>query len=96
MKGDDTPMHPGWRLTLAVADAAPRCRALAKRTGQPCRAPAVTGWRVCRMHGARGGHAPGPGPPSWRHGMRSHEAVEMRRLVNRMGRVAREIDGLTE
>ena len=37
------------------AHAAPRCSARAKRTGKPCSAPAVKGWRVCR-HGARGGH----------------------------------------
>jgi hypothetical protein len=33
--------------------AAPRCRARSKRTGQRCKAPAVRGFRVCRMHGAR-------------------------------------------
>ncbi len=31
---------------------APRCTARSKRTGLPCRSPAVRGWRVCRMHGA--------------------------------------------
>lgn len=36
-------------------NAAPRCRAKSKRTGLPCRSPAVRGYRVCRMHGARGG-----------------------------------------
>ena len=34
---------------------APRCKANSKRTGKRCRAPAVRGCRVCRMHGARGG-----------------------------------------
>jgi hypothetical protein len=29
------------------AHAAPRCKARSKRTGQPCRAPAVRGWKVC-------------------------------------------------
>src|SRR5262249_47688622 len=28
---------------------APRCTARSKRSGQRCRAPAVRGWRVCRM-----------------------------------------------
>src|SRR6185437_3112699 len=37
------------------AHDAPRCTARSKRSGQRCRAPAVRGWRVCRMHGARGG-----------------------------------------
>jgi len=44
---NDNPMHN--------AHVAPRCGAKSKRTGQPCRAPAVRGWKVCRMHGARGG-----------------------------------------
>jgi hypothetical protein len=34
---------------------APRCRAKSKRTGLPCRSPAVNGYRVCRMPGAGGG-----------------------------------------
>src|SRR5688572_30728088 len=33
----------------------PRCSATSKRTQKPCQAPAVTGWTVCRFHGARGG-----------------------------------------
>ena len=43
----DNPMHR--------CNAAPRCRAKSKRTGLPCRSPAVKGDRVCRMHGAGGG-----------------------------------------
>jgi hypothetical protein len=48
-KMSNNPMHK--------AHAAPRCKARSKRTGQPCRSPAVRGWKVCRMHGARGGGA---------------------------------------
>lgn len=32
-----------------------RCHARSKTTGERCKAPAVKGWKVCRMHGARGG-----------------------------------------
>jgi len=32
-----------------------RCRARSKRSGKPCRSPAVRGFQVCRMHGAGGG-----------------------------------------
>jgi hypothetical protein len=42
----NNPMHKAYR--------APRCTAKSKRTGRPCRSPAVRGWKVCRMHGARG------------------------------------------
>jgi hypothetical protein len=37
---------------------APRCSATSKRTRERCKAPAVTGWTVCRFHGARGGSQP--------------------------------------
>ena len=90
MKSDVNPMHPGWRAALTVADAAPRCRAHSKRTGEPCRAPAVTGWRVCRMHDAGGGHPAGSAHPGWRHGMRSQEAVEMRGHISQIARAVRE------
>ena len=42
-----------------------RCSARSKRTGEPCRNPAVLGWSVCRMHGARGGR-PARSGPDWR------------------------------
>jgi hypothetical protein len=32
------------------AHPAPRCKATSKRSGQPCRAPAVRGWRVCSFN----------------------------------------------
>ena len=32
---------------------APRCSATSKRTGLRCQAPAVSGWPVCRHHGAK-------------------------------------------
>jgi hypothetical protein len=40
---------------MQSAHDAPRCKAKSKRTRKPCRAPAVRSYRVCRMHGARGG-----------------------------------------
>ena len=56
MKGDDNPMDR--------PNAASRCSARSKRTDEPCRAPAVTGWRVCYFHGAGGGHKAGPAHPA--------------------------------
>jgi len=84
MNDDDNPMQR--------AHAAPRCTAHAKRTGFLCKNPAVRGWRVCRMHGAGGGHHAGQEHPSWRHGMRSREWIEVRREINEMVREAREIE----
>lgn len=61
---------------------APRCTATPKRTGQPCRAPAVRGWRVCRFHGARGGSKAGREANAHKHGMRTAEAVAERKALN--------------
>jgi hypothetical protein len=71
----NNPMHK--------AHAAPRCTAKSKRTGQPCRAPAVQGWRVCRMHGARGGAPDGERNGNYRHGARSRETIELLSSSNR-------------
>ena len=94
MKGDANPMSPSWQAGLEAAAEARRCSAHSKRTGEPCLAAAVTGWGVCRHHGAGGGHAAGPSHPRWTHGMRSQQHVEMRRMVNEMVREARAIDAL--
>lgn len=74
------------------AHDAPRCAARSKRTGAPCRAPAVRGWRVCRMHGAGGGAPRGKAHGAWKHGGRSGDAVAVRRLASALARAAREAD----
>ncbi|MDB5243567.1 MAG: hypothetical protein JWP57_4192 [Spirosoma sp.] len=84
MEGNDNPM--------SAANSAPRCTAKSKRTAERCNGPAVTGWQVCRFHGAGGGHPVGKAHPSWKHGMRSRELLEMRRLVAQLGRETREIE----
>jgi len=78
MESDANPMHK-----------AHRCHAKAKATGNPCKAPAVRGWTVCRMHGAGGGHQGGPDHPSYRHGMRSQKWIKARDEVNILVREAR-------
>ncbi|CAN5692268.1 hypothetical protein BH24GEM1_BH24GEM1_31800 [soil metagenome] len=56
-----------------------RCSAKSKRSGEPCRSPAVTGRATCRMHG---GTAPrGVASHSWRHG-RYSKAVPARLLAS--------------
>ena len=71
---------------------APRCRAKSKRTGLPCRSPAVTGHRVCRMHGAGGGAPEGKRNGNFRHGGRTKEATDASRYINELARLVRGLD----
>ena len=59
------------------AHASPRCRAKSKHSGLRCKSPAVRGYRVCRMHGARGGAPLGERNGNYRHGARSKESMEL-------------------
>ena len=43
---------------MQSAHAAPRCAAKSKRSGMQCKAPAIKGKRVCRMHGGKSPGAP--------------------------------------
>lgn len=77
MKTPANPMHR--------AHAAPRCTAKSKRSQLRCKAPAVRGKRVCRMHGARAGAPIGVLHGSYRHGLRTHSAdasrLDIRQLL---------------
>ena len=68
---------------------ASRCRAKSKRSGLQCRAPAVRGYSVCRMHGAGGG-APRGNRNAWKHGAHSAETLTLRREIQALARMARE------
>lgn len=77
----DNPMHR--------ANAAPRCTAKSKRSGVRCKAPAVRGKRVCRMHGARGGAPKGKAHGRYRHGQFTCEAIERRAAIALLIRLSR-------
>jgi hypothetical protein len=80
---------------MQSAHAAPRCRATSKRSGKPCRAPAVRGWTVCRMHGAGGGAPSGPRNGRYRHGCQTQEfASAMRRGRELMRWIRESVEGL--
>ena len=90
MESDGNPTHPTFRLNNA-----PRCRARAKTTNAPCQAPAVRGWSVCRMHGARGGAPTGPANGNWKDGSRSGDVANVRALTSLLGRLTREtVEGI--
>jgi hypothetical protein len=69
--------------------SAPRCSATSKRTRQPCQAPAVRGWTVCRFHGAGGGAPKGKANGAYVHGQYSEEALARRRELRDLLREAR-------
>lgn len=60
-----------------------QCTATSKRTLNRCRAPAVTGWKVCRFHGARGGR------PAI-HGLYSKRSIAERRDIQELLKASRE------
>jgi hypothetical protein len=69
----------------------PRCRARSKRTGKPCQSPAVTGWKVCRHHGAGGGAPTGKRNGNFRHGRFTREAIALRQDISALLKDAREL-----
>jgi uncharacterized protein YjcR len=66
-----------------------RCHARSKRTGKPCRSPAVPGCSVCRMHGAGGG-APKGNKNALKHGGFTAEAMALKKEIAALARMARE------
>ena len=86
MKSDGNPMDPTKRLRDA-----PRCTATAKSTGARCNCPAVQGWNVCRVHGARGGAPRGKAHPNYKHGLRSQDMVMLRKLTSLLSKDARKL-----
>ena len=75
-KMSDDLVRPELRLLSAL-----RCRAMSKRSGECCKGPAVRGWSVCRMHGARGGGPKGSRNGRYRHGQRTNDFVASRRAI---------------
>jgi hypothetical protein len=76
-----------WRSTPGTCRV-PRCRAISKRSGKPCQAPAVRDHEVCRMHGARGG-APMGNRNALKHGAHIAKARALNREIQALARMAR-------
>jgi hypothetical protein len=62
---------------------------MTKRTGLPCRSPAVRGYRACRMHGARGGAPKGKKNGNYRHSKFTKGAIQAVRYISLLSRLAR-------
>ncbi len=76
--------------SINLMNLAPRCHAQAKRTGCRCRAPAVSGWKVCRLHGARGGAPEAQANGNYRHGGRTKRAMASQVAVAALARLCRQ------
>jgi hypothetical protein len=50
----------------------------------------VTGWSVCRFHGAGGGGPKGRRNGNYKHGLATKEAVHMRRTISALIRASRQ------
>jgi hypothetical protein len=85
------PLRPS-RFDAARLNAAARCAARSKRSGQPCRGPAVRGKRVCRMHGAGGGAPKGQRNGNYRHGGNSSDAIALKRRLNNWASLLKAFD----
>jgi hypothetical protein len=79
---------------MQSAHAAPRCTATSKRSGVTCRAPAVKGKRVCRMHGAKAGAPSGSAHGRYVHGRQTQQAKAARKEVRELIRTARQLAAL--
>src|SRR5258708_1066744 len=62
-----------------------RCSARSKKSGMACRAPAVRGAKVCRMHGAGGG-APRGNRNAVKHGDETAKAVAIKQEIQALAR----------
>jgi uncharacterized protein YjcR len=62
------------------------------RSGSPCRSPAVSGKKRCRMHGgARGSGAPRGNKNAFKHGLYAREAIGERRHIQELMRQSRKL-----
>ena len=91
MKSSGQPYKPDWKPALALAQAAPRCRARCRRSKLPCRAPAVRGRPVCRLHGGKGGAPRGERNGAYRTGHYTAEAKAERRELRALIRELRDL-----
>lgn len=71
---------------MAITDAK-QCTATSKGTGERCKSPAVTGYSVCRMHGAGSPHQGRPGGRPVAHARYSRLQHE------RLGEMLAELEG---
>jgi hypothetical protein len=93
VKFSDRPYKPDWESALALAQTAPRCRARCRQSKLPCKAPAMRGKPVCRLHGGKGGGPKGERNGAYRTGRHTTEAKADRRELRVLLRQLRRLIG---
>jgi len=68
----------------------PRCLARTKRTGLPCRAPAMINGR-CRLHGGKSSGPPIGNKNALKHGFYTTESMEARRVIRALLRESKRL-----
>jgi hypothetical protein len=81
VKSGDRPYKPDCKPALALARAAPRCRARCRQSKLPCRGPAMRDRPVCRLHGGKGGGPKGERNGAYRTGRYTAEAKAEKRVT---------------
>ena len=66
-----------------------QCTATAKSTGERCRCPAVTGFNVCKVHGAHKKRSPNDPPKKTKSGRHSNV---LQKYKNKLNKTAEELD----
>lgn len=78
------------RETTAMQNSL-RCGAKT-RAGTPCKSPAVSGKKRCRMHGgAKGSGAPIGNQNALKHGMYTQEAKELNRYIKELTEASKDL-----
>ena len=91
MKIKRRPHNSEWKAALLLAQAAPRCRARCRQSKLPCRAPAMRGKQVCRLHGGKGGGPTGERNGAYRTGRYTAETKAERRQLRLLLRELRSL-----
>jgi hypothetical protein len=91
VKPGQRPYKPDWKAALALAQAAPRCRARCRRSKLPRRAPAIRNRPVCRLHGGKGGGPRGDRNGAYRTGRYTAEAKAERKATRALLREIRRL-----
>jgi uncharacterized protein YjcR len=89
LRSDGSPVMLSNGVIACDLKSLPRCQAKAKGTGNRCGNPAMTGKRVCYIHGGKSPGAPKGNKNALKHGEYTEETKTVKQtiaLVNKLSR----------